>query len=267
MQRFCPLRAQQRAVVAPPGVLEPPIANSAISYPLMQMILSEPPPARQFDNGSLSLPSEPAFQVVVKNTFIDVVERSPRSASRSQSEPPRFMKKDLERKPRCLSEIGEVADLFGEQQSPISDSVTEINDSQAKELVTKSSEVEHSHGQQLPGSTGMLKASTPPAADVIEVPQAQHLTDEQHLHVSGSTADVTNPQLVKELSTGEQCALLSSPGAFAAFAAFPAFTVRNTFIEVCQNLPVPKGLRTVRSAAGRLDQLATDWEAIHQVHG
>jgi len=70
MQRFCPLRAQQRAVVAPPGVLEPPIANSAISYPLMQMILSEPPPARQFDNGSLSLPSEPAFQVVVKNTFI-----------------------------------------------------------------------------------------------------------------------------------------------------------------------------------------------------
>lgn len=347
----------QRVVVAPPGVLEPPVANStAISYPMMQMAHSEPPPAN--DDGSLSLPLEPAFQVVVKNTFIDIVE-TPKAASRSRSEPPRAMSK-VEKKHRCLSADGDVAELSGEQW-PVSDGLSETTTAPAMKVAepsvtpgqqqfsvsadvlngsalptedaaelpqaqqptheqdlsvfdslsqiavaptTKVPEPFVTQGQRefsvyagiLKGSTlptedlsvfdnlseittapatevvespftqrqqefsvpsGIIKGSTPLTEDAVKLLQAKQFTHEQDLSVSDSTVDVTNPK-VTELPTGEQSAV------FSRFGAFPALIVRNTFIEVYQSLHVPGALRTVKSAAGRLDQLAMEGEAIHQ---
>lgn len=375
LRRAFPLRAPQRVVAAPPGVFEAPAVNStAISYPVMQMTHSELPAAPQFDNSSLSIPSEPEFHVVVKNTFIDVVETSPRSPSRSQSEPPRFMSKDVETRHRCLSSIGDVAEIFGEQQQfPVSDSSPEIatapatqvaesslverqqvsasilqgstplpadgaasvDGQRAKQQQPASYQVEQSsHGQHQSisdsaedvtdsligmelstedrimrkdvegkcrclSSTGevaemfgeqqfsvsgsvpeiiiapanILKGSYLPAANLVasldgqQVQEQQRATAQeeqsvhgQHLPIPNSVVDDTNSLIVSEETAGE------SSVAFARPIAFPAIRVRNTFIEVCQNLFVPGGLRRVRSAAGRLDQLAAVGEAMYQAH-
>lgn len=115
----CPQRAPQRVMGAPPGVLEPPIASpAAVSYPAMQMTPSELPAARQVEENSVS--SEPAFHVVVKNTFIDIVETSPRSIHRSRSEPPRFMSKDLETRPRCQTAVEDLAVVLSAEQQEFS---------------------------------------------------------------------------------------------------------------------------------------------------
>jgi len=105
-------------VVPPPGVLESPVGNSAaISYPAMQMQHAEPLACRLEEN-SLSVAPEPAFRVVVKNTFIDIVETSPKSIHRSRSEPPRFMNRDLEKRPRCSTTAEDMTESFAEQQGP-----------------------------------------------------------------------------------------------------------------------------------------------------
>merc|ERR1719326_2482479 len=119
MRWVCPQRAPQRVVLPPPGVLQPPVASpTAVSFPAMQMTPAELPAAHQLEENSVSVSSEPAFHVVVKNTFIDIVETSPRSIHRSRSEPPRFMSRDLEKRSRCQTAIEDVAVSFAEQHVP-----------------------------------------------------------------------------------------------------------------------------------------------------
>jgi len=321
----CPLRAQQRLVVAPPpGVFEPPLESSAaISYPAMQMVQSEPLAPQQAED---KCPSEPAFQVVVKNTFIDIVETSPRSASRSQSEPPRE---------RFFSAVGDMAELE-EQQCPVTDSVPEttttpaapmaepsftheqqVSDgilmdaplpvdvvpsigcqqSQRRRAISQAKQLTHEPHlfvsdstvcvmsdsipeinttvaanaadlffiQPQQDSVGIPTGSTHAAEDVVDSGQAQpqhkarsqsqQSTHGQLLCFSGGTVDVTQSPVVIGSSVGEQSAFYSR--------ALPAFKVRNTFIEVCHSLLAPEGLRRVRSAAGRLDQLVTEVVSTH----
>ena len=229
MRWVCPQRAS-RVVVPPPGVLEPPAASPvAVSYPAMQMQLIEPP-AHQLEEKSLSVSPEPAFQVVVKNTFIDIVETSPRSIHRSRSEPPRFTTRDIEKRPRCSTTAEDLAVSFTEQQG-----------SELGATETEPSEVSPCT-QDSPKSLG----SAPPVAlevSVVEVPQPRHVIQEDIIE---------DPLTEVKTSRGEETAFSSM--------VVPAFEVRNTFIEVCQGSPKLQSLRPVRSDA---DLLALEREAIH----
>ena len=141
--------------------------------------------------------------------------------------------------------------MFGEQQFSVSGSVPET----------------------IIAPANILKGSYLPAANLVasldgqQVQEQQRATAQeeqsvhgQHLPIPNSVVDDTNSLIVSEETAGE------SSVAFARPIAFPAIRVRNTFIEVCQNLFVPGGLRRVRSAAGRLDQLAAVGEALYQAH-
>lgn len=223
MRWVCPQRAQQRVMNAPPGVLEPPVASSAaVSYPVMQMTHAELPAAHQFEENSFSVSPEPAFHVVVKNTFIDIVEASPSSIHRSRSEPPRFVSRDLETRPRYQTAVEDVV-------AP----ATEI--------------VEPSEVSPCTQECPMLLSSALRLAPV-EVPQPQHFIQEDRIE------DAINPATVVKTSSGEDGVAFSS-------MAFPAFEVRNTFIEVCRGSPKVEALRPVRSDS---DLLAREREAIHQ---
>jgi hypothetical protein len=229
----CPQRAS-RVVVPPPGVLEPPVASSsAVSYPAMQMQLAEPP-AHQIEENSLSVSPEPAFQVVVKNTFIDIVETSPRSIQRSRSEPPRFMNRDVEKRPRCQTAAEDVSVSFAEQPGPQLKSLPEAT--LASAAVMEPSEVSHCNTGSSTSLSSVLRLT--PA----EVSQLQHKSE-----------GGVKPAMEMKSFRGEEG--VAFPG-----MAVPAFEVRNTFIEVCQSSPKAQTLRPVRSDA---DLLALEREAIH----
>jgi len=229
----CPQRAPQRVMAAPPGVLEPPVASpAAVSYPVMQMASAELPAAHQLEENSLSVSSEPKFHVVVKSTFIDIVETSPRSIHRSRSEPPRFMSRDLEKRSRCQTAVEDVAVSLAEQHCPESTCLPEATFAPAVETVEPS--------EVSPGSQ--------------ESPVHLSSTQPQHVSQEDTLEDCINPAMVVKTSSEEESVVFSS-------MAFPAFEVRNTFIELCQGLPKAKALRPVRSAE---DLLAWERQATHQ---
>jgi len=289
-----PLRAQQRAGVAPPGVLEPPATNSAaISYPAMQTASSELSAVNQAEKKSLSDPLEPVFHVVVKNTFIDVVEISPKSSSRSRSEPPQFMSREMEKRPRSQSAIEDVSESIAEQQLPESVHLPETTPAPTSVIV-----------EPLEVQLATPRLAAPPMMDGVEGPKAQQSVREGcversvedsklHTTAANSSAEVesessTSPTLpVLKVRNSVMTVCQSSPSdscedsthhanvsstkteeeervSFSRAWALPILKVRNTFIEVCQSSPKPEALRTVRSAEGRLDQLACEGEAIHQ---
>jgi hypothetical protein len=231
MRWVCPQRAS-RVVVPPPGVLEPP-SSAAVSYPAMQMQFAEPP-AHQLEENSLSVSPEPAFQVVVKNTFIDVVETSPRSIQRSRSEPPRFMNRDVEKRPRCSTTAEDVAVSFAEQQGPETDCHPEAPLASAAEM--EPSEVSHCNTESSISLSSALRLAP------REVSQLQHTIE-----------DGVSPAMAMKTFRGEESVAFSG-------MAVPAFEVRNTFIEVCQSSPKAQSLRPVKSDA---DLLALEREAIH----
>merc|ERR1712070_836155 len=240
MRWVCPTRASQRAVIAPPGVLEPPVASSsAVSHPMMQMTPSELPAAHQLEEKSLSVSPEPALQVVVKNTFIDIVETSPKSVHRSRSEPPRFMSREVEKRPRCQSAFQDAGVAFSEEEQSEADCLSEVTLAQATEMM----EVSAIPSEECP---------TLPSLGFVPVEQPEPLQCIQE-----SSTDGTNSVTAAKASTGEDRISLSS-------VALPVYEVRNTFIELCQSSPKTGTLRSVRSAEGRLDQLACEGEAIHQ---
>jgi len=237
MRWVCPQRAS-RVVVPPPGVLEPPGASSAgVSYPAMQMQPAQPP-AHQLEENSLSISPEPAFQVVVKNTFIDVVEASPRSIHRSRSEPPRFMNRDVEKRPRCQTAAEDVAVSFAEQQGQESNCLPEASLASATEM--EPSEVSHCTQEISISLSSALRLAS------VEVSQLQHFTQEDMIEDGVNSAMET-----KTCRRGESVAFSDM--------AVPTFEVRNTFIEVCESSPKAQSLRPVRSDA---DLLALEREAI-----
>jgi hypothetical protein len=221
-------------VVAPPGVLEPPVASlAAVSYPVMQTAPAELLAAHQFEENSFSVSPEPAestFHVVVKNTFIDIVETSPRSIHRSRSEPPRsFMSSDRENRPRCQTAVEDVAVSFAEKQRGLPEVAL------AMEMVE-------------PSEVSLCTQENAVPLSPVEVPQPQHFIQED------SIEDGRNPVTVVKTFRGEESVAFSC-------LTFPAFEVRNTFIEVCEGLPKTEALRPVRSDA---DLLALEREALHQ---
>jgi hypothetical protein len=84
----------------------------------MQMAPSELPAVHQLEVNSCSVSPESAFHVVVKNTFIDIVDKPPRSSHRSRSEPPRSTCSDLDKRPRCQTAFEDVAVPLAEQECP-----------------------------------------------------------------------------------------------------------------------------------------------------
>jgi hypothetical protein len=196
----------------------------------MQMTSAELPAAHQLEENSLSVSSEPEFHVVVKNTFIDIVETSPRSIHRSRSEPPRFVSRDVEKRSRCQTAVEDVAVSFAEQHVP------EAAFAPAMETV-EPSEIPHSSQECSVRESSTLRLA------LVEVPQPWHVSQEDSLE------DRTNPTTVVKTSRGEETSAFSS-------IAFPAFEVRNTFIEVCEDSPKVEALRPVRSAQ---DLLAWEW--------
>jgi hypothetical protein len=234
MRWVCPQRASHRMVVAPPGVLELPGAGlAAVSYPAMQTAPAELPAAHPFEENSFSVSpesAEPAFHVVVKNTFIDIVETSPRAIHRSRSEPPRsFMSSDREKRPRCQTAVEDVAVSYAEKQRGLPEAALAMEIEEPSEVSPCTQEC------AVPSSS-------------VEVPQPQHFTRED------SIEDGRNPVTVVKTSRGKESAAFSS-------MTFPAFEVRNTFIEVCEGLPKADALRPVKSDA---DLLALERESLHQ---
>jgi len=203
------------------------------SYPVMQVAPAELPAANQFEENSLSVSPEPAFHVVVKNTFIDIVETSPRSGAcaihRRHSEPPRrFMSSDREQGPRCQTAVEE---SFAEKQR------TEFN---CLPEATLAMEME-------PSEVSPCTQESPVPLSLVEMLQPQHVVQEDSIEDGG------NPTTVVKTPRGEESVAFSS-------VAVPSFEVRNTFIEVCEGLPKAEGLRHVRSDA---DLLALERETIH----
>lgn len=278
MRWVCPLRSSHRAVVAPPGVLEPVTNSTAISYPAMQTASSEVPAVDQAETNSLSDPLEPAFQVVVKNTFIDVVETSPKSSSRSRSEPPQFMNREVERRPRSRSAIEDVSESPVDQQLQ-SVSLAEAIPTPAAvmaeplkvQLATPRCAGLPMRGAQQSDQEGSIEGSL---EDIKFCAKAANSFADEDNESSGSVLLLSDsaqrsPSGMCDVSTNH--ANVSSTKreeeilSFSGTWALPRLEVRNTFIEVCQSPPKPEALRTVRSAEGRLDQLAGEGEAIHQL--
>lgn len=207
----------------------------------MQMTHVELPAVHQLEENAFSVSPEPAFHVVVKNTFIDIVETSPRSIHRSRSEPPRFMSRDLETRPRYQTAVEDVAVPFAEQQRAEFNFLPEATLAPATEIVEPCDVSPCT--QECPLLLNSALRLAP-----VEVHQPQHFIQEDGIE------DGINPATVVKTSRGEDSVAFSS-------MAFPAFEVRNTFIEVCQGLPKMEALRPVRSDS---DLLALEREAIHQ---
>lgn len=281
MRWVCPLRASHKAVVAPPGVLEPVTNSAAISFPAMQTASSEVSAVDHAETNSLSDPLEPAFQVVVKNTFIDVVETSPKSSSRSRSEPPQFMSREVETRPRSRSAIEDVS------ESPVDTQLQTVHLAEAiptaaavmaeplkAQLATPRNAGLPRMSAQQSDQKGSIKGSL---EDInFRAEAANSLVDEDNDSSGSPTLPVLlrnsahrSPRGMCDVSTNHANVPLTRREeeilSFSGVWALPRLEVRNTFIEVCQNPPKPEALRTVRSAEGRLDQLAGNGEATHQL--
>jgi len=285
MRWVCPLRASHRAVVAPPGVLEPVTNSAAISFPAMQTASSEVSAVDHAETNSLSDPLEPAFQVVVKNTFIDVVETSPKSSSRSRSEPPQFMSREVERRPRSLSAIEDMSESSVDTQlqsvhlaEAIPTPAVVMAEPLRVQLATPRNAGLPMMGAQQSDQEGSIKGSIKGSLEDIKfrAKEANSLADEDNDSSGSPTLPVLlrnsahrSPSVMCDVSTNHANVPMTKREeeilSFSGVWALARLEVRNTFIEVCQSPPKPEALRTVRSAEGRLDQLAGEGEETHQL--